>query len=194
MQNSAVNFRHIPGILPVPLKLIASGLVLGLFGIQVAAANTQPANAPRSAQPQRVAQANATNTQLVGLWQARPSRAGAPPLKFVFGSDGKLFIVLPTNPQRPQALELRYRINANPKPMHLDLIASGNQSAQTIFEFTPDRKLRLELQGLSAGRPRPTGFTANAMVFDKVSNTATLPAGAQIVQPGRGNSPIPGVR
>lgn len=193
MQNPAFNFRHLSGAIPVPLKLTASGLLLALLGIQMAAASTQPAHPPSVAQAQRVAQANDVGKRLVGLWQTAPTRPGAPPLRLVFGGDGKMYIILPAASGQAQALDLRYRINAASRPMQLDIIAEGNRSAPTIFELTPDRKLRLQLQGINAGRPRPTAFGANATVLEKVSDAANLPANTRIVQPG-GNSPLPGGR
>ncbi len=191
MQNPVFNFRHLSGAIPVPLKLTASGLLLALLGIQMAGATTQPANRPSVAQAQRVAQADVAK-RLVGLWQA-PTRPGAPPLRLVFGGDGKMYIILPAASGQAQALDLRYRINAASRPMQLDIIAEGNRSAPTIFELTPDRKLRLQLQGINAGRPRPTAFGANATVLEKVSDAANLPANTRVVQPG-GNTPLPGGR
>ncbi|HAZ48940.1 MAG TPA: hypothetical protein DDW76_24715 [Cyanobacteria bacterium UBA11369] len=191
MQNPAFNFRHLWRAIPVPLKLTASGLLLALLGIQMAGATTQPANRPSVAQAQRVAQADVAK-RLVGLWQA-PTRPGAPPLRLVFGGDGKMYIILPAASGQAQALDLRYRINAASRPMQLDIIAEGNRSAPTIFELTPDRKLRLQLQGINAGRPRPTAFGANATVLEKVSDAANLPANTRVVQPG-GNTPLPGGR
>lgn len=191
MQNPAFNFRNLSGAIPVPLKLTASGLLLALLGIQMAGATTQPANPPSVAQTQRVAQADVAK-RLVGLWQA-PTRPGAPPLRLVFGADGKMYIILPAASGQAQALDLRYRINAAPRPMQLDIIAEGNRSAPTIFELTPDRKLRLQLQGINAGRPRPTAFGANATVLEKVSDAANLPANTRVV-PAGGNTPLPGGR
>ncbi|HAX74794.1 MAG TPA: hypothetical protein DCY88_02905 [Cyanobacteria bacterium UBA11372] len=191
MQNPVFNFRHLSGAIPVPLKLTASGLLLALLGIQMAGATTQPANPPSVAQAQQVAQADVAK-RLVGLWQA-PTRPGAPPLRLVFGGDGKMYIILPAASGQAQALDLRYRINAASRPMQLDIIAEGNRSAPTIFELTPDRKLRLQLQGINAGRPRPTAFGANATVLEKVSDAANLPANTRVVPPG-GNSPLPGGR
>ena len=191
MQNPVFNFRHLSGAIPVPLKLTASGLLLALLGIQMAGATTQPANPPSVAQAQQVAQADVAK-QLVGLWQA-PTRPGAPPLRLVFGGDGKMYIILLAASGQAQALDLRYRINAASRPMQLDIIAEGNRSAPTIFELTPDRKLRLQLQGINAGRPRPTAFGANATVLEKVSDAANLPANTRVVPPG-GNTPLPGGR
>lgn len=190
MQNPAFNFRHLSAAIPVPLKLTASGLLLALLGIQMAGATSQPAK-PRSApQQQRVAQADVAK-RLVGLWQA-PTRPGAPPLRLVFGGDGKMYIILPARSGQAQALDLKYRINAASRPMQMDIIAEGNRSAPTIFELTPDRKLRLQLQGINAGRPRPTAFGANATVLEKVSDAANLPANTRIVPAG--NAPLPGGR
>lgn len=190
MRNSVLDFRNLPGASPVLGKLIASSLLLGGLGTLGVAISTQPSTALPNQQTTTVAQANNVNQRLVGLWQTRPSRPGEPPLKLVFGPNSKLYIVLPAPSGKAQALELNYRINPGTRPMQLDIIASNNQTAQTIFEFTQDQKLRLQLQNLAANKPRPTGFTS-ATVLEKVSNATTLPANAQVVRPGSPNFQAP---
>jgi type II secretory pathway pseudopilin PulG len=187
MDNSVFNLRNHPGAFSILGKLIASSLILGFLGTIGTTVSAQSS----TAQTPRVAQANDVAKRLQGQWQTRPA-SGGQSIRFVFGPQNKLFIIFPPNSgQQAQALELNYRINPATRPMQLDIISTNNQAAQTIFEFTPDRKLRLQLQGANTGRPRPTSFTPNATIFEKVSETTSLPANMRIVRPQNGNNIIP---
>ena len=190
MDNSVFNLQNHSGAFPILGKLIASSLILGFLGTIGTTVSAQSSTAPTVAQTS-LAQANDVAKRLQGLWQTRPA-SGGQSIRFVFGPQNKLFIIFPPNSgQQAQALELNYRINPSTRPMQLDIISTNNQAAQTIFEFTPDRKLRLQLQGANAGRPRPTSFTPNATVFEKVSEVTSLPANTRIVRPQNGNNIIP---
>jgi hypothetical protein len=182
MRNSVFNLRNLANASPVLGKLIASSLLLGVVGTLGITASTQASTARPTTSAQTVAQANIAK-QMQGQWQAGP-------IRFIFGSDGKLFIVFPAPSGPAKALQLRYRVNPSTRPMHLDLITSDNRAAQTIFEFTAARKMRVQLQGTNPGRPRPSAFGANATMLEKVSDATSLPPNTQ-VQPGSGNTPIP---
>lgn len=186
MRNPILN--HFSGKKPLFRKLFVSSLVLSLVG----AVSTNLDILPSIAQPtiQTKQTTNPINQKLVGSWQSRVSSTQN--LTFIFGPDGKLFIVLPSNSEKAQALQLRYRVaSTSTKPMHLDLTTSNNKTAQTIFEFTPDGKLRVELQGIEAGKPRPAGFGKGALVFNKVSSNTNLPANAQLRQTNSPNNVMP---
>jgi len=65
--------------------------------------------------------------------------------------------------------------------MHLDVTFPGtNESVKTIFEFTANGQLRLQVNGTKPGEPRPTAFSPNATLFQKVSDSTTLPANVQV--------------
>jgi hypothetical protein len=185
MKNPIFNLCTRCGASPTSTRLMASSLLLGLFATAVTIVNTQPSTARLVAPSQTVAQANNINNQLTGMWQTASSNPGAPPIRFIFGSDGKMYIIFPSSSGRSQAFDLRYRVNPAARPMQMDIIA-GNQTAQTIFEFTPDRKMRVQLQGINAGRPRPSGFAANVTTMQKVNSSTALPANTQVVQPRNG--------
>lgn len=82
--------------------------------------------------------------------------------------------------QPPQALLLGYRINSTTQPMQMDLVPARDRPALTIFEFTADGKLRLHLEGVNPGAERPKAFSANAYLFDRVSDNTTLPENTQV--------------
>jgi hypothetical protein len=65
--------------------------------------------------------------------------------------------------------------------MQLDMIVSPEQVVKTIFELTPEGKLHLELEGLSAGEPRPNQFSSKSTLFEKVSDVATVPKDVQVI-------------
>lgn len=187
MRNPVLNLPNLSGAFPAAGKLIASGLVLGLVSTLGTAVSAEPAAAPL------VAQAPASSgvpKQILGLWQTKGTSASET-IKFLFGPDGKLFIVFPAASGPAPALALRYRINPTAKPMHLDIITTQNETAQTIFELTAARQMRLQLAGTNPGQSRPTAFASNATVFEKVSDATTLPANTRLVQPGNSNTPSP---
>ena len=188
MRNPFHSFDRFSGSAPIFGKLFVSSLLLGLIGTMSTNLDILPSTAQTTAQTKQAA--NQINQKLVGSWQSPVSQNQK--LTFIFGPDGKLFIVLPSNSDKAQALQLRYRVaSTNTNPMHLDLTTSNNKTAQTIFAFTPDGKLRMELQGIDAGKPRPAKFGKGALVFNKVSNNTSLPPNAQLRQSDNPNNVMP---
>lgn len=188
MRNPIHSFYHFSGAAPMFGKLFVSSLLLGLIGTVSTNLDILPSTAQPAAQSKQAA--TPINQRLVGSWQSRVSSTQN--LTFIFGPDGKLFIVLPSSSEKAQALQLRYRVaSTSSKPMQLDLTTSNNKTAQTIFEFTPEGRLRMELQGIDAGKPRPANFGKGALVFNKVSNNTNLPANAQLRQSDNPNNVMP---
>ena len=140
----------------------------------------QPTPAPIPTAPATNQPTNPIAQKLIGQWQSQdPSLNVA--LTFVFSPDGKLYILSP-NSQKPMAVEFRYSIDPKPQPMHLDVIISKDQKkALTIFEFTADGKLRLQLDNTDPGQPRPTAFSGTATLFTKVSDNPKVPENIQII-------------
>ncbi|WP_377480148.1 MAG: type IV pilin-like G/H family protein [Microcoleus anatoxicus] len=122
-----------------------------------------------------VANANPENSvakQLIGQWQGQISGQS---VTLIFTQEGKLFILeTPTS-----ATELKYQINVNPQQKDLDILVGGKITTRTIFDFTADGKLRLELDNI--GESRPTSFSSNVKTFQKISEQTTLPANVQVV-------------
>ncbi|MEG4841301.1 type IV pilin-like G/H family protein [Microcoleus sp. B9-D4] len=116
---------------------------------------------------------NSVAKQLIGQWQEQIS--GEYSLKLIFTPEGKLFIL-----QTPiLASGMEYQTNVNPQPKHLDLLAGGQIFAKTIFDLTADGQLRLQLDNLDS-QPRPTSFSDNAKLFQKISEQTTLPANVRV--------------
>ncbi|MEK0179566.1 MAG: hypothetical protein EAZ78_12590 [Oscillatoriales cyanobacterium] len=115
---------------------------------------------------------NSVAKQLIGQWQGQISGQS---VTLIFTQEGKLFILeTPTS-----ATELKYQINVNPQQKDLDILVGGKITTRTIFDFTADGKLRLESDNL--GESRPTSFSSNASIFQKISEQTTLPANVQVV-------------
>ncbi|MEG3837445.1 MULTISPECIES: type IV pilin-like G/H family protein [unclassified Microcoleus] len=110
--------------------------------------------------------------QLIGQWQGQISGQS---VTLIFTQEGKLFILeTPTS-----ATEMEYQTNVNPQQKDLDILVGGKITTRTIFDFTADGKLRLELDNI--GESRPTSFSSNVKTFQKISEQTTLPANVQVV-------------
>jgi hypothetical protein len=103
-------------------------------------------------------------------------------LHIYFCANNTLFVVLPAADGSSIALKAAYQINPTTQPMQLDIQVSPEEKAATIFEFTTEGQLRLALQGLTPGLPRPTEFKGNATVFAKTSEMTTLPENIQVLR------------
>jgi hypothetical protein len=162
----------------ITLQLLTNSIVIGLLATLNTTVLAQNQITPLSSQSQT---ANATNVnqKLLGQWKAKdPSSSET--LIFIFTPQGKLFS-LPSNSNTPVALEFEYRINPTFKPMQLDVtIPNSAEPVLTIFEFFADGKMRLQLHGTNPGKARPKAFSANAMIFEKVSDATSLPESIQI--------------
>jgi hypothetical protein len=110
--------------------------------------------------------------KLLGTWQAtiREMRG-----TLVFAPDNQLFIIEGDSPAFP----LKYQLNTQTKPMQLDLIFQG-EKVLTIFDFTDNNKLRIELENIKSGDSRPNSFSSQSIVFEKVSDSTSLPPNTQV--------------
>jgi len=161
-------------------RLLAASVLISLlmpsFNLAVLAEPTTPAAAPDQSQQNPVTQ------KLLGQWQIQNSSSVAS-LNFIFTPDGKLF-VLGANSDSSVAVEFKYSVDPKTQPMSLDVTIPGQQQpVLTIFEFTDDGQLRLQLQGTNPGQPRPKDFSSTASVFKKVSDTTTLPDNVKLINP-----------
>lgn len=177
----------------ITLQLLTNSIVIGLLATLNTTVLAQDQITPLPPESQRV---NATNVnqKLLGQWKAKdPSSSET--LIFIFTPQGKLFS-LPSNSNTPVALEFEYRIHPTFNPMQLDVtIPNSAEPVLTIFEFFADGKMRLQLHGTNPGNTRPKAFSANAMIFEKVSDTTTLPEKIQVFngEPERQASSQPAV-
>ncbi|MBH8566586.1 type IV pilin-like G/H family protein [Nostoc sp. CENA67] len=168
--------------LPIASKLLTSSVFVALLVTLDATVLAQPSTAPIPTQSQPNQQKNSVAQQLLGQWQIKDPISSSS-LNFLFAPEGKLFIYI-LNSGNSSAAELKYRINPIPKPMHLDVILSNNQKpVLTIFELTANGQLRLQLEGTNPGQPRPQAFSSEVSVFQKVSNSTTLPENVKLTNP-----------
>ncbi|NEP08710.1 MAG: hypothetical protein F6K14_00315 [Symploca sp. SIO2C1] len=164
------------------VKLIVSGLMLVLIGtVKAPLVNAQPAIVPIITQAQETTESNKIANQLLGKWQARDPNTDEL-VTFIFAPEAKLLIVLPDKEESAIAIKMGYAIDVTTQPMQLEVIASPDEVAQTIFELTNEGKLRLELDGIDPGQPTPTAFSSNATLFEKISDSTTLPEDVQVVE------------
>jgi hypothetical protein len=150
---------------------------IGTSPIEVIAQSPTPSESPQPESP--APKLDAIAQRLIGQWKTRQPIEGDM-LTFIFAPDGKCFLILNSNAtagQPQQVREIRYRIDSQPKPAHLDFVLSETETVQTVFEFVANGDLRLQLTGTNPGQPRAK-FN-NATLFEKVSDSPIPPQGEQ---------------
>lgn len=175
------------------IRTLINSLIIVLLTIPInqALAQTRPIKSPTEPQTTQKSANNSIIQKLLGTWEAKnlqnPSKSGK--LKFIFTPVGKLLIVMSSGvSQKPLVYETNYKINSDPKPMHLDVTLPENKTVQTIFEFTDDDKLKIELYESNPGKSRPETFPENTPLFEKVSNSTSLPKDTKVIDPGQPNN------
>lgn len=171
-------------------QLLTQGLLVMLLGTIGAVSITKEAIAQTATSAQNTSPSNAIEQKLLGQWQAKDPTSNTQ-FTFIFAPENKLFVVLPGADNSLVALEVAYQINSTTQPMQLDIQLSPEQKAFTIFEFTPEGKLRLPLEGLTPGLPRPTQFNSNSTLFAKTSDATTVPENIEIIKPEIAKSKTP---
>ncbi|MEW6496659.1 MAG: type IV pilin-like G/H family protein [Cyanobacteriota bacterium] len=175
MSSILPNLCYVSSRFRVSGQFIAFGVLVGLLSTFSTPVSAKPAPTPSVAQAQNPPTANPVQTRLQGRWQVKDPRTGQT-LTVIFTPDGKFFMLLPIDSGESMAVPFRYQINPTPQPMHLDVILpEEKQTVLTIFEFTDDNQLRLQLADTNPGQPRPSEFM-NADLFQKVSEETTLPS------------------
>lgn len=171
------NPQNNSNLAPWKWALIGAGstLVLALAGFGLYNLLNPKTSSTSTSTSTSVANANPDNNvakQLIGQWQGQISGQS---VTLIFTQEGKLFILeTPTS-----ATEMEYQTNVNPQQKDLDILVGGKITTRTIFDFTADGKLRLELDNI--GESRPTSFSSNVKTFQKISEQTTLPANVQVV-------------
>lgn len=136
----------------------------------------QPTPTPESNQAQQIQQ------KLLGQWEYKDVAQNIA-LTFIFAPNGKFFILSqPDGNNQRQAVEMRYAMNSIPQPMHLDVyLPNQDKPVQTIFEFTADGKMRMQLEGTDPKKPRPSKFSKDGSIFEKTSDSTELPSGTELL-------------
>lgn len=172
MCNFDLKQTNLSGAFAAASKLIASSLLVGIFSTFGYSVLAQPPIAQLVSQ-RPATNANSISQRLTGRWQ---NLSNPQTLSLVFAPDGRLSIVLPSNSGRTSVTQARYRIvSATASPMQIDLTTTDNKTALTIFEFTNDGNLRIQLRDVNPGDARPSAFKPSAMMFKKVSNATNVP-------------------
>jgi hypothetical protein len=178
------NQNHLKNI----FKGVFSILALGYLAM----ANPTFANSPRRQIPDRPSAKmlltptinNQINSQidsrLLGQWELRG--VFFIPISIILTPEGRGFMLSPSFApgEDPQAIEFRYTVNNTQAPFQIDLEPIGEEPIRTIFDFTEDGRIRVELLGIQPGEERPTEFTTGALFLHRVSSLTRLPNNTQI--------------
>ncbi len=167
--------RQLPSHKSLLLALCSATLIFPNFASPSRAQST-PTPTQESNQAQQIQQ------KVLGQWEHKDV-AQKISLTFLFTPNGKLFILSqPDGKNQRQAVEIRYAINTVQQPIHLDVyLPNQNQPVQTIFEFTADGKMRMQLEGTDPGKPRPSKFSNSGSIFEKISDSTELPSGTVLL-------------
>ena len=123
------------------------------------------------------AEVNQLENHLVGQWQL--TGVSYFPVTVVFTPQGNGFVLISAvafgDQIKPIAYEFRYTINNTNQPLSIDLELPEEEPIKTIFDFTSDGRIRVELLGVRPGEPRPTEFTTGALVCATDTPSMTPP-------------------
>ncbi len=164
--------------------MLTSSVFIALLTTLNTTALAEPVKSPQLTPSLQDKSTSPIAQKLLGQWEAKDPDSPII-LTFVFSPEGKLYIYSP-NSQTSVAVELKYRIDptTEPKPIHLDITIPGKKEpVLTIFEFTADGKLRLQLDNTNPGKPRPTAFSESPTLFTKVSEATKLPDNVKVIEP-----------
>jgi len=120
---------------------------------------------------------NSVAKNLIGQWQGQLLGQF---VTLIFTQEGKLFILYTHTPT--SASETEYQTNVTPQQKDLDILVEGQIIMRIIFDFMADGRLRLEV--VNFRESRPTSFSSNATIFQKISEQTTLSANLQAAKKG----------
>lgn len=176
------------GQLPIASKFLTSSVFISLLLTLDTTVLAQKTTAPLPSPSLSEQPTNPISQKLLGEWEGKDYLSplkNPPRLTLIFTPEGKLFL-LQLYSNKFVAMEFKYSINPTPKPMHMDVSVSHNPTpVLTIFEFTADEQLRLQLNDTNPGKPRLNAFTQTASLFKKVSNNTRLPDNTQLLNSPR---------
>lgn len=162
-------------------KAIAVSLGLGLVTTNMPHIMAQPTSPPDS---NEIIITNDIAKKLLGVWETKEEKSGVSLFKFIFTPEGKFYIIT-SDKTGDFGIEFTYHINPNTQPMELDIIevseGKTGDMVKTIFEFTPEGKLRIETDKSNPGQPRPTSFSPKDLIFNKISDEASLPKNIKLI-------------
>lgn len=141
---------------------------------------TQPESAKQISQSPLSAPQKTFESQLIGQWEAQDAETGEV-VTILFTPEGKLYTLVPANDGTTVAVEMGYTVNCAAFTPEIDITLNSQQTAQTLFNITPDGKLQIHLEDLTPGQPRPERLHPDATLFTRVSEVATLPENVEVI-------------
>lgn len=188
--NQSTQTHHLPAFVSSDRATVALTFIISCFGMATvlisysAGAETLPGkSAPQPTETPVTPPALATipvAEKLLGQWLTKEPLEGDT-VMFVFAPEGKLYILSGTTVSgKAIAKQVQYRLDDKPQPMHLDVILAAGRTVETLFEFTADGDLRVQMLGTRPGNLRPKGLNSNATLFQKISDETTLPPGSEL--------------
>ncbi|MBE9129305.1 MULTISPECIES: type IV pilin-like G/H family protein [unclassified Coleofasciculus] len=162
-------------------QLITGGLLLGLLATVATPIKAQTEIPPTVAEVEGTSRTNAIIERLRGEWQAQDPTTGEV-VRLIFAPEDELFFILPAEDGSSVAIKTAYQIRTTTQPMQLDMAVTSDETALTIFELTPEGKLRVELSAVTPGQPRPADFSDTAALFERVSDATTVPESIQVLE------------
>jgi len=159
-------------LLGLPLALSRCCAVLALPPVPIAQTQAAP---------------DAVVEQLLGEWQFAEE---GETVTLIFAPDSTLFFILPDGQGSAIAVQMGYAVNSSTQPMQLDMIVSASEKALTIFELTPEGKLRIDLN-VTPGDPRPDQFDDRAASLDRISDRTVPPDSLEVVELDRTQPSVP---
>jgi Type IV pilin-like G and H, putative len=157
------------------------GLMLGLLIALGTPVKAKPTRQPTLPQTQQTSQTDKITNQLLGQWQSQDPKTKES-ITLIFAPNNQLFLILPTDDGTSIAIKATYQIRPANQPMEMDMALTSNDIALTIFEFTPEGKLRIELNGVTPGKPRPQEFSSTTAIFDNISAATTVPENIEVIE------------
>jgi uncharacterized protein (TIGR03067 family) len=143
-----------------------------------------PTTASPSPSPTSTISANdPINKQILGTWQGKDP--DGKDFSLIFSPEGNMFPIVENG---KKAFKFTYKLDATSKPQNIDISSSRGETAQTILELTSDGQLRIQLDGISPKKQRPTDFNSRATLLKRVSDVATLSENVKVDEPGKAAS------
>lgn len=190
--NQPTQHHHLFAFVHSDRAALALSLIIGcaiasvatVFPGQAASVEPSPVQpiSPPTAKPNPVAPVPVTK-QLLGQWLTKEPLEGDM-VMLVFAPDGNVFILSGMSASgNAIARQFQYRIDDKPRPMHIDVILTADATVKSVFEFTANGELRLEVLGTRPSKLRPAALTKNATLFQKLSDDTTPPPGVEVEKP-----------
>lgn len=128
------------------------------------------------------ANSNDPSNRLIGQWRGRYQGKNT---TMIFTPEGKLIASVEGD---KKVYELFYKLDTTTTPINFDVFENFDtlkkgEVTKTILEFTTEGNLRIQMEGTNPKTPRPASFNPTANVFQRISDSTSLPQNLQITNP-----------